>query len=174
MRQHIATLALRLSIATVIGVVLLAPSSTAAAGGWAVASLDSLPAATAGEAAQIGFTILQHGVSPAELTEGVGVEIVHEDGTVETFPAQGDGVPGHYVATVTFPTGTGSYQWSVRMGWFGEHDLGTLTVGGATDSTSSSAWQSTRWVMLAATVALGATMLVDLAFARRRRSSALA
>ena len=143
-------------------------------GGWAVASLDSLPTATAGEAAQIGFTILQHGVSPAELTDGVEVEIVHEDGTVEDFPAQGDGVAGHYVATVTFPNGTGTFRWSIRMGWFGEHDLGTLTVGGATDAPSTSAWQGARRAMLAATVALGAMMLVDLALPRRRRSSALA
>ena len=144
MRHHIATLAPRLSIAAVIGIVLLGPSGTASAGGWAVASLDSLPTATAGEAAQIGFTILQHGVSPAELTDGVEVEIVHEDGTVEDFPAQGDGVAGHYVATVTFPNGTGTFRWSIRMGWFGEHDLGTLTVGGATDAPSTSAWQGAR------------------------------
>ncbi len=174
MRQHIASLALRMSIATVIGVVLLGSGGAASAGGWAVASLDSLPTATAGEAAQIGFTILQHGVRPAELTDGVGVEIVHEDGTVEHFPAHGDGIVGHYVATVTFPNGTGTFRWSIRMGWFGEHDLGTLTVGGATDAPSTSAWQGARWAMLAATVALGATTLVDLAFARRHRSSALA
>lgn len=173
MRPRIVTLALRLSIATVIGVGLLAPGATASAGGWAVASLDSLPRATAGERAQIGFTILQHGVSPAELTDGVGVVIVHEDGAVENFPAQGDGVAGHYVATVTFPRGAGTYQWSVRMGWFGEHDLGTLTVGGPADTTSSSAWQGARWVMLAATGALASTMLVDLALAKRRRTSAL-
>ena len=59
------------------------------------------------------------------------------------------------------------------MGWFGEHDLGTLTVGGPTDTTSSSVWQGARWVMLAATGALASTMLVDLALAKRRRTSAL-
>ena len=139
-----------------------------------MASLDSLPTATAGETAQMGFTILQHGVRPAELTDGVGVEIVHEDGTVEHFPAHGDGIAGHYVATVTFPNSTGTFRWSIRMGWFGEHDLGTLTVGGATDAPSTSAWQGPRSAVLAATVALGTATLVDLAFPRRNRSSALA
>jgi hypothetical protein len=174
MRLHLATLALRLSIATAIGVALIGPSGSASAGGWAVASLDSLPTVTAGEAARIGFTILQHGVRPAELTDGVGVEIVREDGSVASFPARGDGVAGHYVATVTFPTAADTYQWSIRMGWFGEHDLGTLTVGAATDEPKSSPWHSARWVMLAATVALGAMVLVDLAFGRRRQTSALA
>ena len=61
--------------------------SAASAGGWAVTTLDEVPVPTSGEAVTVGFTILQHGVTPADLDEGVGIEITGADGTVEVFPA---------------------------------------------------------------------------------------
>ena len=66
----------------------------ASAGGWAVGSLDAVPAATAGQTSAVGFTVLQHGVTPADLSEDVGIEIVNADGTALFFPATNDGVPG--------------------------------------------------------------------------------
>jgi hypothetical protein len=86
---------------------------------------------------------------------------------------------GHYVATVTFPESPGSYDWRVRMGWFGPHELGVLEVGDAATATAAttgggSTWATLRWGMLAATVALGGVAIGDFVLGRRRRRHAAA
>lgn len=140
----------------------------ASAGGWAVASLDSVPAAEPGATVDVAFTILQHGVTPAALDDGVGIEIRHgDDGNSSFFPAVGDGIAGHYVATVTFPETAGRYEWQVQMGWFGSHELGTLDVRVA-DEPSDGAWATIRWLMLAGAVLLAGIAVADIGFWRRR------
>jgi hypothetical protein len=151
----------------VLGLATMAGSS-AAAGGWAVGSLDTLPEARAGATVAVGFSILQHGVTPVDLTEDVGIEIRLPDGDIDYFPAAGDGAPGHYVARVTFPTTAGSYTWTMRMGWFGPQELGTLDVNPPAGGGPTS-WPAVRWVAPVLAVALAAVAITDLAVGRRRR-----
>jgi hypothetical protein len=110
--------------------------SHAAAGGWAITALDPYEQPTPGEPTVIGFTILQHGVTPADV-DGAGIRIVGG----EFFPAVRDGV-GHYTATVVFPT-EGTFSWVVEQGWFGPQELGQITIGGAATpaATAASSWQ---------------------------------
>jgi hypothetical protein len=110
--------------------------SHAAAGGWAITALDPFEQPTAGKPTVIGFTILQHGVTPAEVDDA-GIRIVGG----EFFPATRDGV-GHYTATVVFPT-EGTFSWVVEQGWFGPQELGQITIGGGTTpaTTAGSSWQ---------------------------------
>lgn len=147
--------------------VLGGPSGSASAGGWAVATLDATPVAEPGASTEVSFSILQHGVRPVDIESGVGIDIVQDDGTTAFFPAAGDGVLGHYVATVTFPDTAGTYRWSVRMGTFGPYDLGPLDV--REPASGGSAWPTARWLALGATMALAGVAIVDLAVARRRR-----
>jgi hypothetical protein len=114
---------------------LIGPSH-AAAGGWAISSLDPFEQPTAGEPTVIGFTILQHGVTPAEVDDA-GIRIVGG----EFFPAVRDGV-GHYTASVVFPA-AGTFNWVVEQGWFGPQELGQITIGGTTapSTSTSSSWQ---------------------------------
>ncbi len=173
MRAHAIGRLVRFLIAGIAAVAVLAlPHSPATAGGWAVGSLDSTPEAVAGESTEVGFTILQHGVTPADLTDDVGIEISNGDGSAAFFPAVSDGTPGHYVATVTFPDASGAYAWSIRMGWFGPHDLGTLDVGETPNGTTSM-WSTFRWVTLGISVVLASVAAADLALDRRRRDVAL-
>ena len=139
------------------------------AGGWAVGSLDAIPEATAGETGEVGFTILQHGVTPADLADDVGIEIVHTDGTLDYFAAERDESIGHYTASVTFPTATGEYEWNIRMGWFGPQELGTVNVTSGNDPrTTTTVWPTVRWAMVTLTAVLAAVAVSNLAASRRR------
>jgi hypothetical protein len=163
----------RLLLAGLLALVVALSASSVSAGGWAVASLDAVPQATAGRSVDVGFTVLQHGRTPAVLDSDVGIELVLADGTMQFFPAAADGAPGHYVATVTFPNGAGSYQWSARMGWFGSYELGAIDVAAPTDSAAASgggsSWPDLRWVTLAGSILLAGVALVDFVVTRRRR-----
>ncbi len=141
-------------------------SSAASAGGWAVASLESMPTPQPGTTTEVEFTILQHGVTPAELDEGVGIEITDPDGGTSFFPAISNGQVGHYVATVTFPDVPGTYEWRVQMGWFGPHELGAMDVEAA--ATTGWGWSTVRWMALGASLVLAAVAAIDFAASRRR------
>lgn len=169
----------RLTVATVAALaVLVGLAAPAAAGGWAVGSLDEVPVAVPGGTADVGFTILQHGVTPVDLTTDVGIEVVQSDGTRSYFAAAPDGPAGHYIAAVTFPVTAGAHSWSIHMGWFGFQDLGTLpvTAGSAPDAVvagaSSTPWTVTRWVLLGLGGVLGIVAVADLAAGRRQASAA--
>jgi hypothetical protein len=169
----------RLLVAGMLVLVVAASASPASAGGWAIASLDTVPAATAGGSVDVGFTVLQHGKTPAVLDSDVGIELVLADATMQFFPAVADGVPGHYVATVTFPDVAGSYQWHARMGWFGSYELGAIDVAASATSdagggSGSSIWPDLRWVALAASIALGGVAIGDAVITRRRRRTVAA
>ena len=172
MSRHAAHRSARHLAATLVAlVVLLGFAAPSSAGGWAVGSLDAVPEPKAGQTVEVGFTILQHGVTPADLSEGVGIEIVRSDGSVDFFAGTSDGAVGHYVAEVRFPATDGEYTWGVRMGWFGTQDLGTIEVlpsdRGAAGS-GPSAWSAARWVMVVATVSLATIAMADLVATRRR------
>ncbi|HVF24575.1 MAG TPA: cytochrome c [Anaerolineales bacterium] len=83
------------------------------AGGWAVISLDELPAGVvAGEPYTVGFTVLQHGKTPMTgLYPTVTARM--EKGDTLTFRAEPEGKPGHYMAALTFPT-DGEWEWSIQ------------------------------------------------------------
>lgn len=156
-----------------VAVCALGFGSAASAGGWAISTLDALPVPIAGEPIDVGFTIRQHGVTPVDLTENVGITITLAGGTAHYFPAAGDGTIGHYVARVEFPS-EGRYQWSIRQGWFAEQDLGQIDVGAPTiivNKGSSSG--SLRYIALGGAMLFGLVALTDVVMARRRRLSLL-
>jgi hypothetical protein len=144
--------------------------TAASAGGWAVTTLDEVPAPTSGEAVTVGFTILQHGATPVDLDEGVGIEITGADGTVQVFPAINDRT-GHYVASVVFPT-AGDFRWAVQQGWFGEQELGSLTVDESSITTTAYRFPSAvRYGLPVLAAALAGLAIADvLAGVRRRRT----
>ncbi len=129
----------RLLAATAILLVALAPPAVASAGGWAVATLDAIPSsATAGEAAPVGFTVRQHGITPVDL-DHVAIVVTQADGTATRFAARRDGAKGHYRADVRFPA-SGNVTWRAELDWFGPQELGTLTVADAPSSAGVGLW----------------------------------
>jgi hypothetical protein len=159
-------------------------AAPAGAGGWAVTTLDAMPAdPVAGVPTDVGYTIRQHGVTPVAL-EDTAIVVEAAGGATQRFAGRADGAVGHYLATVTFPTG-GALRWHVEQGWFAPQDLGTIqvaasdgshvvTAGNASGPTAATAqpalddgaanrWPSPlRWALLAATavalVAFGAAV----------------
>jgi hypothetical protein len=161
----------RLVIAALTALLVVAGfGSSASAGGWAIGSIDAVPDAQAGQPVDVGFTILQHGVTPVDLADDVGVELVLADGTVEFFPATNAGATGRYVSEVTFPSTPGEYSWNLRMGWFGTQELGTLDVASAStgDDSGTWTWAMARWVTLGLAGALAAVAAWDVFRARRK------
>src|SRR5690348_7331412 len=109
----------RLSIIIVTALVALSVAP-AFAGGWAVVTLDHLPTeVVAGEPLTIGFMVRQHGNNPlAGLNASVGIQ---KDGSrdVQWVSAVEDLEPGHYSATLNFPS-TGTWHWIIGSGFWPE------------------------------------------------------
>lgn len=85
----------------------------ALAGGWAVITLDELPAnVVAGTPLTIGFTVRQHGRTPMN---GLDATVTATLLTDKRFAvnAELDDKPGHYTATLTFPK-EGEWSWSIQ------------------------------------------------------------
>ncbi len=153
-------------------------AAPAAAGGWAVTTLDPLGTApVAGRPFTVGYTIRQHGQTPIAVDDSAIVVIPADGGPPLRFPGHPDGVVGHHVADVTFPA-AGSVQWRVDQGAFGAQDLGPITVGtgtapdlarsGDAGTTSAARWAA-RGGALALTVAAGAATVAALVGRRRAR-----
>ena len=112
------------------GALLLITISIAAAGGWAVITIDELPAEiTAGRAFSIGFTVRQHGQTLRSDLQPI-VRFMRSDAK-ESFEvtAQRQGDEGHYTAEIEFP-GAGQWNWRVDIEQFGmiTQPMPTLTV----------------------------------------------
>jgi hypothetical protein len=111
---------------------LVVGSPPAGAGGWVVTSLDPLPQPDVGRPAEVGFTLLGHGVTPVRATAeeadelGFAVIVRSADGQVSEFPVTPDGTPGHFVSKVTFPA-AGAYTWAVRT-YGNPMELGEVVV----------------------------------------------
>jgi hypothetical protein len=106
--------------------------SSALAGGWAVSTLDPLPAVLEpGQTYRVGYTIRQHGVEPVDLARFRGsTEIVAWTPDMSQhlrFPGRPDGAPGHYVAEVRLPT-AGKWSWEVTQNPFASQPLGEIAV----------------------------------------------
>ena len=99
------------------------------AGGWAVVTLDEFPTnVVAGESFDIGFTVLQHGVTPvAGITPIITGTLTGAKESVSVI-AQEEGQPGHYVASLKFPT---AGEWSWEIDSFGEQTMPPLSVADA-------------------------------------------
>lgn len=104
--QYRISLALALLFALVITI-------PAFAGGWAVITLDELPAGViAGEPFTVGFMVLQHGRTPmTDLDSSILIESPAGEKSVVLANAEGE--PGHYAATLNFPTG-GNWNWTIQ------------------------------------------------------------
>src|SRR5690606_38139318 len=74
---------------------------------------DELPGEiVAGEPLEIGFTVLQHGMTPlGGLSPSIGAQLAGGGKTV-LFTAKEQGEVGHYVATLTFPV-DGQWSWTI-------------------------------------------------------------
>jgi hypothetical protein len=114
--------------ALISAVLMLALATPAAAGGWAVTTLDALPDRfVAGETYAIGYTIRQHGATPISV-DRTEIRITQvASGKRIAFAGAPDGPVGHYVARVTVPA-AGEWSWDVTQGPFEPQALGTLTV----------------------------------------------
>jgi len=95
------------------------------AGGWAVITLDELPAnVTAGDPLTIGFTVLQHGKTPmTDLDPTITARSGDEKVIVFAKP---EGKPGHYAASLTFPK-EGNWEWTIQA-FTMEQKMPALTV----------------------------------------------
>jgi hypothetical protein len=83
------------------------------AGGWAVITLDELPGnVVAGEPLNVGFTVLQHGITPMAGLDPTVTATLFKDEQFVVY-AEPDGKPGHYTATLTFPK-EGDWSWSIQ------------------------------------------------------------
>jgi hypothetical protein len=152
---------------------ILSLAGPALAGGWAVTTFDELPGEfQAGEEYRLGYTILQHGETPVPGADTWIAARNPATGDVMKFPGAAEGVAGHYVATVTFPTG-GQWVWSVWQGDFGEHALGDLTVASAPATAAPVRLPTWGLVLAVATAAALGMFIVQVVGLSRRRSSKL-
>jgi hypothetical protein len=146
----------------------LAITAAAAAGGYATATLDTPPDdPTAGEPVEIGFTLLQHGVTPVTYGPTSLHVIDSATGDRTSFRATPSGPAGHWAAQVTFPS-SGVYRFEIS------HDLEIqsinvaetmLSVSTASAVAGSAAGTSTRAGGSSAliwAIVIGATLLVGL------------
>jgi len=107
----------RLSRALAAALLLLGLTLTgASAGGWATITADSTnpPQPNAGERFTFGFTVLQHGVTPAGWVGATFVGINTTTGARVEAKATNQGPDGHFVATVTLPN-AGNWTWQVEL-----------------------------------------------------------
>jgi hypothetical protein len=164
---------LELLMCTVVVALPFAAGTTASAGGWAVSTLDEVPAPATGETVTVGFTIRQHGVAPVNVDD-VSVEVRAPSGAVEIFEARQEGTVGHYVADVVFGE-DGVHTWVIWQGWFGGQDLGSIdtsTAAAGTDVAGGDISASTRFLrygMPALAVLLAGYAASDVMRSRRRR-----
>ena len=90
--------------------------TSASAGGWATITADKAnpPQPHAGVPFTFGFTVLQHGVTPAGWVHPTFVGTNVTTGARIEATATSQGADGHFVATVTIPS-PGNWTWQVDM-----------------------------------------------------------
>jgi len=98
-------------LVALLGLLFVVPS--ALAGGWAVVTLDQLPAEVRqGESLRLGFMVRQHGQTATNQVKPY-LEARNTD-TGEVFRVEGrqEGPVGHFVLEVSFPS-AGSWEWAI-------------------------------------------------------------
>lgn len=85
----------------------------AAAGGWAISTLDQLPGEVhAGETVSLGFMVRQHGVTPTnDVDPYVQADNPESGESVRAYAVQ-EGEVGHFVVEIVFPA-AGTWEWSI-------------------------------------------------------------
>jgi hypothetical protein len=102
---------------TTAAAALLFAVSMVTAGGWAEIQADAATTTEppiAGEPMTVGFMVLQHGVTPAGWVTPTVVFRDTVTGRTVDADVAAKGADGHFVATVTLPTG-GVWTWSVQL-----------------------------------------------------------
>ena len=96
--------------------VLIVGATAVAAGGWATVVADDAqpPEPRAGEDVEYGFTVLQHGVTPADFEDPTLRLTNTLTGDSFDVHAEASGAPGHFVARFSFPSG-GSWSYGVQL-----------------------------------------------------------
>jgi len=148
------------------------------AGGWAVITLDELPAdIMEGEPLTIGFMVLQHGRTPmTDLYPTITAKLYKDEEFV--VKAEPEGKPGHYIATLTFPK-EGEWRWSIQA-FTMDQTMPMLSVASAASVPSNSqaaktvsapTFRSALTIVSLFTLALG---FIGALIAYRRRSRQVA
>lgn len=140
------------------------------AGGWAVITLDELPAGVvAGEPFTVGFTVLQHGRTPMADLEPI---IIARSGDEKvTVFVKEEGKPGHYAVDMTLPS-AGEWAWTIQA-FSMEQKMPVLSVAAPAVSPAAevqpveSATVSPILMIRALALAIG---LVGLVFAFRKKN----
>jgi hypothetical protein len=152
-------------------------AGTALAGGWANAIMDEGPQdpPTAGEPITIGFTLLQHGVTPVD--HGTARVTVRNAATGEelTVAARQEGASGHWIAVITFPSdGTWRYEVTTPDLLVGMKGFNPVSVGstGAGTAASLGTTAATAQPLTSLLVALLVTLAVAAAFVLTQRRNA--
>ena len=133
----------RLVAIAAAGLLVLLVAAPALAGGWAEIKADAAGTTeppVEGQPTVIGFTVLQHGMTPA----GWVHPTVHlqdiASGQTQEVVATGEGADGHFVATVVLPT-AGFWSWSVSLPELivegGPTTLAVLTAAGVAPTTDA-------------------------------------
>ncbi len=115
----------RRSFALMVTAAVTLMTATIGAGGWAVVTIDELPARIdAGRPLALAFTVRQHGRT---LLSGLKPSIEAKSGTLNvSAPATAAQTPGHYTATIVVPQ-AGDWVVTIHSG-FGESRLTLLPV----------------------------------------------
>ena len=111
-----------------VALALPALAAPALAGGWAVVTLDRLPAdVRAGETLHLGFMVRQHGRTP--INNVTPYLRATRPGTSEVMrvDAKQEGQVGHFVLDVTFPS-AGAWEWQIVPEPFEGTAFAPLTV----------------------------------------------
>ena len=94
-------------------VLLLVIAPAAAAGGWAIVTVDQLPGEVrAGDTLRLGFMVLQHGKTPTNQVEPYLQAYNSESGETVRANAVQEGSEGHFVVEIAFP-GAGTWEWEI-------------------------------------------------------------
>lgn len=159
------------AVAMLVGVVAASPGSVGA-GGWAVISLDVQPELIAGDATDIGFILLRHGVT-AESSDDVTFVLTDEHGSSHRFTAVPDGAIGHHVVTVDVPS-EGDYRLTV-LGPFIDVDLGPIAVGaGSAGGSTTLRWDALQWGTASLALVMAGLAATDIVRTRRLASTSVA
>jgi hypothetical protein len=152
------------SLLFLIALAALALAAPALAGGWAVITLDELPAeAESGKPIEVGFTVLQHGKTPMT---GLSPKIrVSKSATGEAFSvdATPEGEAGHYSATLIFPS-EGSWDWSIEA-FTMSPSMPKIEVLSGSEGTRANSFPVMPWMAAAAGLGI---MAGGMLFFRRR------
>ena len=162
-----------IGIGLIVALLAVGAAIPAAAGGWAVVTLDSLPEGVVpGVDFTVGFTVRQHGVTLlSDLNPAPVVTAKHtESSEVVRSIAAAQGGPGHYTAQLSLPS-PGEWYWGILAFGPEAQSMPPLVVSPAEVSTASE--PASRPTVLAVMAAGLALLGIGLALRRQYAVSGL-